>query len=128
MSPDKGTLSGRRILVVEDEAMVAMMLVELLTSAGCVVIGPAVTTTEAITLLGQEEIHCAVLDVKLTDGVSIPVAEALAARGIPFVVTTGYGADHIEGYNGAPVVHKAYIPEEVIDAISNLLRPQSPAS
>jgi DNA-binding response OmpR family regulator len=123
VSPDKGTLVGRRVLVVEDEAMVALMLDEVLTLAGCVVIGPAGTTTEALALLERETIHCAVLDVKLTDGMSFPVADALAARAIPFIVTTGYGQDQIDGFDGAPVVRKAYIADEVIEAIAGILRP-----
>jgi DNA-binding NarL/FixJ family response regulator len=91
MNPGSGALlSGRRILVVEDEIMVPMELDDLLTSAGAVVIGPAGSTVEALALIEKETIHCAILDVKLTDGVSVPVAEALAARGVRFVVTTAY--------------------------------------
>ena len=115
-------LTGRRVLVVEDEAMVSMMLENLLTDAGCIVIGPTGTTKAALALIEQETIHCAILDVKLMDGVSVPVAEALAARGIPFVVATAY--DVIPpGYNGARVLRKLFKPDEVIEAIADILRP-----
>ena len=124
MDPGSGRLNGRRILVVEDEVIESMMLVDLLTASGCVVIGPAGTTTQALALIEQEVIHCAILDVKLLDGMSVPVAEALAARGIRFVVATGYRREVIPpGYNGAPVLHKMFTPEELIDKITDILRP-----
>src|ERR1700752_4616722 len=82
-------LRGRRILVVEDEAMVSMMLESTLSAAGGVVVGPVPSANAALALLAQEAVDCAVLDVKLLDGPSLPVAEALSARGIPFVISTG---------------------------------------
>ena len=116
------SLSGRRILVVEDEALVSLMLGDALESAGAVVIGPASTVRAALALLGEEAIDCAVLDVKLEDGISVPVAEALAALGIRFVIATG--SDTVPtGYNGAPVLHKVFLPEEVIEAVADVLRP-----
>ena len=57
MNPGSGLLRGRRILVVEDEVMVSMMLDDLLTSAGCVVIGPAGTTVAALALIEQEDVR-----------------------------------------------------------------------
>jgi hypothetical protein len=55
---------------------------------------------------------------------SVPVAEALAARGIPFLVATGYRPEMIPpGYNGAPVLRKVYLSDEVIEAIADILRP-----
>jgi DNA-binding NarL/FixJ family response regulator len=86
------------------------------------VIGPASTVKAALDLLGEEAIDCAVLDVRLQDGASVPVAEALAALGIRFVIATGSDAIP-EGYNGAPVLHKVFLPEEVIEAIADILTP-----
>ena len=76
MNPGSGLLSGRRILIVEDEAIVSLMLEDLLTESGCIVIGPVGTTQSALRLIEHEPIDCAVLDVKLADGMSVPVAEA----------------------------------------------------
>jgi DNA-binding response OmpR family regulator len=122
MNSGTGVLAGRRILVVEDEALVSLMLGDALESAGAVVIGPASTVRAALALLGEEAIDCAVLDVKLEDGISVPVAEALAALGIRFVIATG--SDTVPtGYNGAPVLHKVFLPEEVIEAVADVLRP-----
>jgi DNA-binding response OmpR family regulator len=123
MNPGSGVLGGRRILVVEDEAMVSMMLVDILTSAGAVVIGPAGSTKKALALIEQETIHCAILDVKLTDGMSVPVAEALAARGIPYVIASGYSDKELAGYSATRIVRKVYTAYEVIEAIADVLRP-----
>jgi CheY-like chemotaxis protein len=122
MNSGSGIPRGRRILVVEDEAMVSLMLKDLLIDAGCIVLGPVGTTVAALALVEQETIHCAVLDIKLTDGISVPVAEALAARGIPFVVATGYDAIPPE-YAGAPVLRKLFMADEVVNAIADILRP-----
>src|SRR4030095_10534159 len=120
-------LRGRRVLVVEDEALVSMLLADLLTEAGCVVIGPAGTAQSALSLIEQEPIDCAILDVKLIDGTSLPVAEALAARGIRFVLSTGYAREAIDpGYNGAPVLQKVVNLSDVIETIADILRPQLP--
>lgn len=114
-------LGGRRVLVVEDEALVSLMLEDLLKDAGAIVVGPAGTTAEALTLL-EQAIDCAILDIKLIDGTSRPVAEALAARGIRFVIATGYESIP-PAYSGAPVLHKVFNSDEVIDAIADVLRP-----
>ena len=112
---------GRRVLVAEDEAMESLMIEALLIESGCIVVGPAGSTKEALALLERETVDCAVLDIKLVDGPSLPVAETLAARGIPFVVTTGYDAKAIHpAYNGAPVLTKVFLPEELIEAIAGL--------
>jgi DNA-binding response OmpR family regulator len=122
MNPGSGLLNGRSVLVVEDEALVSLMIADVLESAGAIVVGPASTVKAALDLLGEEAIDCAVLDVKLEDGISVPVAEALAALGIRFVIATG--SDTVPaGYNGAPVLHKVFLPEEVIEAIADILRP-----
>ena len=117
-------LRGRRVLVVEDEALVSIMLADLLAKSGCVVIGPAATAQSALNLIEQESIDCAVLDIKLVDGTSLPVAEALAARGIRFVLATGYTPEAIDrAYNGAPVLQKVFTPDEFIETIADILRP-----
>jgi DNA-binding response OmpR family regulator len=83
-------------------------------------IGPAGTTQSALKLIEQEPIDCAILDVKLIDGTSVPVAEALAARGIRFVVATGERID--PRYSGARVLHNVFNADELIEAIADILR------
>ena len=111
-----------RVLVAEDEALISLMLKDVLTESGFVVVGPVASTNAALALVEQEVINCAVLDVKLIDGPSLPVAEALTARRIPFVVATGYPRESIPpAYKGAPILTKLFMPHELIDAVICLL-------
>jgi CheY-like chemotaxis protein len=117
-------LTGRRVLVVEDEALVAMLVEDALLDAGATVLGPAATVAEALALLEREEPpHAAVLDLNLAGETSTPVADVLAARGVPFVVATGYGASGLPpGHAGVPVLAKPYDPDELTAALSRLCR------
>src|SRR5258708_6460559 len=85
-------LSGCRILVVEDDPLIALMLEEILTLQGCTVIGPFSRLAEALPVAEAEALDAGVLDVKLGDNEqSYPIAEVLTSRGIPVVLATGYG-------------------------------------
>src|SRR5579875_3519458 len=85
-------LQGKRALVVEDEPRVAMMVEDLLRDLGCEVVGLATRVDEATAKAETLSFDIALLDVNLGDKQSFPVAEAIAARGLPFVFTTGYSA------------------------------------
>jgi CheY-like chemotaxis protein len=82
----------RRILIAEDEAITSMMIEDVVHGLGCTVVGPAGRLREALRLAGEGELDGAVLDVNLNGESIYPVAEALAAREVPFVFLTGYGA------------------------------------
>ena len=83
-------LAGCRVLVVEDEALVSEVIMELLNEAEGVTVGPASTVREARQLLKQAlPLDAALLDMNLSDGPVTPVLEALSARGIPTVVYSG---------------------------------------
>src|SRR3954454_3429471 len=84
-------LSGERVLVAEDECLIAMDLADLFETAGANVIGPASTVQEALNLLTSETVDRACLDFNLADGEVTPVLELLASKGIPMVVYTGRG-------------------------------------
>jgi CheY-like chemotaxis protein len=87
-----GSLKGKRVLVVEDEPLIAIVLADILEDAGCVVVGPAYDTDQALARISSDAIDAAVLDVNLGSGLtSAPVADVLAARSIPFIFATGYG-------------------------------------
>src|SRR4051794_37719889 len=106
---DNCPLSGRRILVVEDEMIAAWVLEKILTELGCKVIGPAARVKEALAMIEAEVIEAVLLDVNLNGEKSYPVADALAARGVPFVFSTGYNEDSLpEGYRDFPVLQKPY--------------------
>lgn len=109
----RGSLvAGLRLLVVEDEALVAMLIEDLLRDLGCTVIGPVGSVVRALDLLRREALDGALLDVNLGDGEwSYPVADALAARGVPFVFLTGYGQGDVNPRHAATgVLQKPLAP------------------
>lgn len=103
-------LRGLRVLVVEDESLVAMALEEVLHSFGCRVAGVARSVAEALALIDADAaIDAAILDIRLGDGIVYPVADVLARRGTGFVFSTGGGPDEIEArYPGHEVLQKPY--------------------
>ena len=84
-------LSGERVLVAEDECLIAMDLADIFETAGANVIGPASTVKEALKLIMSHEVDRACLDFNLADGEVTPVLDLLASKGIPMVVYTGRG-------------------------------------
>lgn len=111
----------RSILVVEDEALVAMLVEDALIDAGFAVIGPARSVAEALALLARESPAAAVLDLNLGGETSIGVADALAARGIPFLVATGYGSAGLPPtHRHVPVLPKPYDPLDLTNMIEKL--------
>jgi PAS domain S-box-containing protein len=96
-----------RVLVVEDEALVGMMIGDCLTEFGFQVIGPLATVSEALAAARDKRFDAAVLDINLGDGLVYTVAEILAARGVPFAFVTGYDADRVDPrFSGVPVLQK----------------------
>jgi DNA-binding response OmpR family regulator len=111
----------RRILVVEDEALVAMLVEDALIDAGFAVIGPARSVSQALELLKAEPLDAAVLDLNLGGENSVSVADALAARGIPFLVATGYGAAGLPAHlKHIPVLPKPYDPADLTVVLERL--------
>ncbi len=110
------TIAGRRILIVEDEFFVADSLAMYLTSLGAVVVGPAASVRAALDLVDKSErLDGAVLDVNLQGKQAYPVADALAARDVPFVLATGYEPDSIpERYDAAPRCIKPFRAAELV--------------
>jgi CheY-like chemotaxis protein len=113
------SLQGRRLLVVEDEYMIAADLAEALANRGASVIGPAGSIEDALELVSTEQqIDGAVLDINLRGKHAYPVADALRERGVRFVFTTGYDAGTIPAaYLGVPRVEKPVN----INALTSLL-------
>ena len=89
--PNSSALRGARLLVVEDEYTIATDLARALEEAGVQVVGPAGSVPQALRLISEaQDIHGAVLDIRLRDERVYPVADVLRQRGIPFVFATGY--------------------------------------
>ena len=102
-------LDGRRILVVEDEEMIAMLLEDYLMDMGCKVAGHAVSVAGAISLLEEAKpFDAALLDMNLRGELVTPVAEALSAASVPFCFMTGLGADAATGFPNAPTIGKPF--------------------
>jgi DNA-binding response OmpR family regulator len=99
MSVESG-LAGRRILVVEDEFLIALDLEDALGELGCEIVGPAATVSDAMRLVEAKPPDAAVLDVRLVDGSTAPIALELRRRGVPFLVLTGYERQQV----GDPVL------------------------
>lgn len=117
-----GDLKGRRVLIVEDAVLLALELETGLSDAGAQVIGPAYELEEAMALLDQK-IDAAVLDANLNGQSVMPVAQALAERGVPFLFATGYGdtGAALAGFN-APIVRKPYDVSQVARAVTELMQ------
>jgi PAS domain S-box-containing protein len=96
-----------RVLLVEDEALVAMMIQDTLAEFGFDVLGPVGTVSEALAAARERCFDAAVLDINLGDDLVYTVAEILTRRGVPFVFVTGYDADSIDArFRGIPVLQK----------------------
>jgi CheY-like chemotaxis protein len=110
-------LLAGRVLLVEDEALVAMMMRDILLELGISVAGPFCTPAEAIAAARDDGVDAAILDVNLGGELIYPVADALAARGVPFVFVTGYGAESIDGrFAHIPILQKP-IEREVLERL-----------
>ncbi|MFT2215669.1 response regulator [Rhizobium giardinii] len=108
-----------RILIVEDEYLVALHLEDLLREMGHRVLYSASRIDEALQLARTSEIDFAVLDVNLAGVQSFPIADVLRERGIPFVFATGYGPDGlIDGYRHETALRKPYEAGELADTIA----------
>lgn len=117
-----GVLTGKRVLAVEDEPVVAMMLEDMLRELGCEVVGPAVRLIPAMEYAETAELDAAVLDVNIHAGRSYVVAEMLAARGVPFVYATGYAQSGVDARAPkAPVLAKPYEAEALERALAAVL-------
>lgn len=113
--------SNLRILVVEDEAIIAMLIEDMLSDLGCVSVGPAYSTEQALELIQSEQFDAAILDVNLGGQRTTPVAQALLSRGIPFVFATGYGPAGIaEDFSENIVLTKPFEQIELECALKRL--------
>jgi CheY-like chemotaxis protein len=114
-------LEGKRILVVEDEPLVAMLLEEMLLHLGCEVVGPAYSIAQAMRLAQEERLDAAVLDMNVNGEMSNSVAAILHSRAVPFAFATGYGSAAGKADSAAPVLHKPYPADKLTAVLTRLL-------
>ncbi|HEX9932972.1 MAG TPA: response regulator [Allosphingosinicella sp.] len=97
-----------RVLLVEDEPIIAMTAEDMLDALGCDVVASASTLEEALAASERGGFDVAMLDINLNGVTSLPVADRLKEAGTPFIFTTGYGAGVCGGHTDVPLVAKPY--------------------
>jgi CheY-like chemotaxis protein len=111
-----------RILIVEDESLIRMLLEDMLTDLGYSVAAAVGTIAEASKVAQEGEFDVAILDVNLDNDPIYPVADILAKRGLPFVFVTGYGERSLaEPYRDRPALQKPFQAEQLEKTLANLL-------
>ena len=123
-----GVLTDVRVLLVEDETLVAMLLEDMIADLGGTVVGSVSRVSRALEFAKDADtrIDLAVLDVNLGGEEVFPVAEALAERGVPFAFSTGYGnAGLPESWRGRPTLQKPFTQEQVTAVLNRALRASS---
>ena len=107
-------LNGLRVIVVEDETLLAMLLEDMLAELGCEVLWTAHRVGKALELVAQCAPDAAVLDVNIAGDPVYPVAQALVERDIPFVFATGYGTRGLDySWRDRPIVQKPFQMEHL---------------
>ncbi len=110
---------GLRVMVLEDEAIIAMLLEDMLAEMGCEVVGPVSDVPAALNLLEAETPQMALLDVNLSHGQSsYKVAEALAGRGVPFAFVTGHAPGGLQApFTDRPTLQKPFHLAALMDVV-----------
>jgi CheY-like chemotaxis protein len=112
-----------RVLLVEDEVLVAMMLEEILEEFGCEVVGPIGRIEAAKAAIEHDGLDCALLDINLRGQPVYPVAELLTEHAVPFGFVTGYGKSGVaEKFAACPVLQKPFSSGELADVLTRLTR------
>lgn len=116
------SVEGLRVLVVEDEMIIAQVIEETLLSLGTVVVGPVARLDAALQLATEASIDAAVLDVNIRGGSSYGVADILTERGVPFVLCSGYGDWALEErYRDRPRLTKPFSMQSLVAQLLQLL-------
>ena len=114
-------MTRARVLVVEDEPLLAETLCDLLQDAGLEPVGPAATVAAALRLVGQGRIDAALLDIRLKRETSFPIAHVLRQRGIPWVFLTSYQQHQLpDDLGDALVIEKPFSPPALIEIVRRL--------
>jgi len=125
MTSEDKSAAGKRVLVVEDELMIRMLLQDMLAELGYTLAGEAGRIEEALALAEQGEFDVAILDVNLNGQPISPVVDVLIERGVPFVFATGYGQRGVpEPYRGTQTLQKPF----QVDALARAIDAVVPAT
>ena len=117
-------LKGLRILVVEDEAAIAMLIEDMLLDFGCEVVGPAARVKAALDFARLEALDLAILDVNVAGEPVEPVARILSERSIPIIFSTGYGVSGLaDGFRDRPLLQKPFGQHDLLSKLRLVLPP-----
>ena len=117
-------LSGRHVLVVEDEVMILMMIEDMLSDLGCTAVLAAATIPKALAHVAEHEFDAAMLDLNLNGNNTYEVADALAARGVPFFFSTGNDLHAIKDeYRGRRILRKPFSDDDLARVFMKLFSP-----
>ena len=115
------SLANRRILVVEDDLAIAVLIEEVLQDIGCVVVGPVGKLDAALRLASEEALDAAILDITIRGGKVFPVVQHLQARGVPFALASGYGDWALpEALRNQPRLVKPFTAGDLIAQVRSL--------
>ena len=118
----KRELSNRKVLVVEDEMMIAMLIEDMLEEFGCELVGPATNVPRALELIGREKVDVAVLDLNLDGKDTYAIADALRQKNVLFIFATGYGSTGMRPeYGDRPVLQKPFQAKDLEIAFAKAL-------
>ncbi|MBC8094609.1 MAG: response regulator [Akkermansiaceae bacterium] len=116
-------LSGRRVLVIEDEMLILMMIEDMLADLGCDSVAVASKIGPAISLIEGQDFDTAMLDMNLDGIESYPIADALKAREVPYFFSTGNSLTNMkDGYRDQDVLKKPFTFEQLSNMLSRSLR------
>jgi CheY-like chemotaxis protein len=125
-SPIRTSERKHRILVVEDEAMISMLLEDMVLDFGGEIVGPVAKFDDALELAHKAEFGVAVLDLNLNGTLSYPIAEVIRERGIPVIFATGYGADGLlDRFRDCPTLQKPFSQQDFAEAVAAACREQA---
>jgi CheY-like chemotaxis protein len=118
----KRELSNRKVLVVEDEMMIAMLIEDMLDEFGCKLVGPATSVPRALDIIGKEQVEIAVLDLNLDGQDTYAIADALQLKNVPFIFATGYGSTGLrQEYGNRPLLQKPFQARDLESALAEAL-------
>jgi DNA-binding NtrC family response regulator len=125
----EATLAGRRVLLVEDEVLVATLVETALEDENCTVVGPYHSLREALEAARAETFDLAVLDINLAGEMIFPVAEVLEGRGVPFLLLSGYGEAGLpHDRQHWPICGKPFSLRDLVSALERMLVTPLPRS
>lgn len=122
--PEKACLQGYRVMVVEDEWLLATEIKSLLDKRGCTVLGPFASLARALAFLDGERPDAAILDLNIKGEYAVPMAQALSARGVPFVIVSGYSLAQVTApeLRNAPRLSKPIDHDQLLRAVREALK------